>query len=173
MVRARLAVVAGALASLAAAFVACANDDDDARTDAADGGDAEARESGAFDAGQPEPACDPDADLLAKVSDAAIADGASTTGVCLGCARARCPEEVADCTEECACQRIVSDAIGCYVTTQQITCAAELANVFVKPITRQYALSLVGCVKSACAVECAIDAGPDGDAAPADAAGDE
>lgn len=159
MIRSSWAWGAAALFVACIGAIACAGDDEGAVADVSDGGDAPAREGGAFDAGQPEPACDPNADLLEKVSDASIADGASTTGICLGCARARCSEAIADCTMDCACQSIVSDAIGCYVTTQQITCAAKLANVFVKPITRQYALSLVGCVRSACAVECVIDGG--------------
>lgn len=174
-VRSSLAWLSGVLLVACGAFVACSGDDEGAAADVPDAGDAAAREAGNFDAGEPEPACDPTADLLAKVSDASIADGASTTGICLGCARARCSEAIAQCTMECTCQRIVGDAIGCYVTTQQITCAAALANVFVKPITRQYALTLLGCVESECGPECAVDGGapdsgpPDGGV---DAAGD-
>lgn len=170
MVRSRFAWLAGALALAGLAIEACSSDGDAPGAVASPDGDGGSSERAAFDAGQPEPACDPNADLLAKVDDASIADGSSTTGVCLSCARARCSEAIAECTGECACQRIVSDAIGCYVTTQQITCAAELANVFVKNVTRQHALALVGCVKSACTAECVIDGGaPD---AAEDAGGD-
>lgn len=162
MVRSSVVWLAGGLLVACGAFTACgggAADDDDEAEEAPDAGEARAREGGVFDAGEPEPACDPDADLLAKVSDASIADGASTTGICLGCARARCSSAIAECTMDCACQRIVGDAIGCYVTTKQITCAAALADIFVKRITRQYALTLLGCVESECASECVIDGG--------------
>jgi hypothetical protein len=159
MVRSRFAWFAGALAVAGLAIEACSGDPEEPAPAASPDAGGGTGERAAFDAGQPEPACDPDADLLAKVTDASIADGSSTTGVCLSCARARCSEAIAECTGECACQRIVSDALGCWVTTQQITCAAELANVFVKNVTRQHALALVGCVKSACTTECAIDGG--------------
>lgn len=105
------------------------------------------------------PACDPKGDLFRLVRDASIGDGASTTGVCLGCSKAKCAEAIANCTENCPCQAIVSRAIECYLTTQQIGCAADLADILVTPTTRKYALQVLGCAQSECPVECAVDAG--------------
>jgi hypothetical protein len=115
-----------------------------------------------------EPPCDPKADLLRKVRDASIGDGASTTGICLGCARAKCAEAIASCTEDCPCQAIVGRSIECYLTTQQIGCAIDLTDYLVTPKTRKYALALLGCVQSECPQECSVeDAGvePSPDAA--------
>lgn len=113
------------------------------------------------------PPCDPKGDLFRLVRDASIGDGASTTGVCLGCTKTKCAEPVARCTEDCPCQLIVSKALECYLTTQQIGCAADLADIFVKPETRKYALQVLGCAQTECPEECAVDGG-----APLDAGDD-
>lgn len=117
-----------------------------------------------FDAAEAEPACDPASDLFRKVHDASIGDGSSTTGLCLGCARGHCEQAIAKCTHDCPCQGIVSDALECYLTTQQIGCAERLANIFVTPVTRSTALSLLGCVQTECPAECAVDGGGSVDA---------
>lgn len=109
------------------------------------------------------PPCDPRGDLFRLVRDASIGDGASTTGVCLGCAKAKCAEANANCAANCPCQAIVSRAIECYLTTQQIGCAADLADILVTPTTRKYALQVLGCAQSECPVECAVDAGTPAD----------
>ena len=99
--------------------------------------------------------------------DASIGDGASTTGVCISCAKARCDEAIAKCTADCPCQGIVGRALECYLTTQQLGCASELTNYLVTSATRSNALRVLGCVESECPAECVVDAGaeagpPDG-----------
>ena len=120
--------------------------------------------------------CDPDADLLERVEDAAIADGASTTGICASCMRASCSHELGRCAEDCPCQAIVGDALQCYLTTQELACLGRLTNYLVRQDTRGRALQLSGCARSTCANECAVDGGePAVDAsadAPADASDD-
>jgi hypothetical protein len=118
-----------------------------------------------FDAREADPACDPRADLFAKVRDASIADGASTIGLCLGCTKAECAAEVAACTANCSCQGIVGKAAECWLTTQELGCVAALANIFVTPETRRQALQVLGCVQEQCPEACAVDGG----ATPADA----
>lgn len=140
------------------ALVACASPADVA----ADGPgvvEAGVRESAVPDPADAEPACDPHADLLARVHDASIGDGASTTGLCLGCAKRACPDVIDKCTQDCPCQSIVGNALECYVTTQQLGCAGALADIFVTRETRRYAFELLGCVQHTCALECAIDGG--------------
>ncbi|MDB4937163.1 MAG: hypothetical protein JWP87_4135 [Labilithrix sp.] len=129
------------------------------------------REAASDDAADRDPPCNRAADLFARVHDASIGDGSSTTGLCLGCARKECGAAIANCTEDCPCQEIVRNALECYLTTQMIGCASELANIFVTKETRKDALSLLGCVQSTCPVECAVDAGPDAEPS-SDAAAD-
>lgn len=126
-----------------------------------------ARESSVLDTSAPEPACDPAGDLFAKVHDASIGDGASTTGLCLGCAKAKCDESITKCAADCPCQGIVGRALDCYVTTQQLGCASELTSYFVTAETRSDALRILGCVQSECPTECVIDGGADAGASDA------
>jgi len=158
-------VATGALGG-ALGLAACGSSDETATGSpgAAEGG---ARESSAPDAAEPEPPCDPKADLFARAHDASIGDGASTTGLCLGCTKARCEESVAKCTANCPCQGIVGRALDCYLTTQQLGCAGELTNYLVTSETRSDALRILGCVQSECPTECAIDAGASPDASDA------
>jgi hypothetical protein len=170
-----LAVLTTGLLGGALTIQACGGSDV-ATDDAPDAGAAETgQREAAVDAIDAEPPCDLTADLFAKVADASIGDGASTTGACLGCARKECGDAISKCTQDCPCQTIVGNALECYLTTQQIGCAQELANIFVTKETRRDALELLGCVQHTCPVECAVDedggssdassdAGADGDA---------
>jgi hypothetical protein len=166
--RARVIVLSVSVGLLGGALAIQACGGSDAATDdAPDAAEAGVREGGALDVSEPEPACDPKTDLTRKVKDASIGDGASTTGICLGCAKAKCAEAIASCQADCPCQGIVSNAIECYLTTQQIGCAVALADYLVTPATRKYALGVLGCVRSECPQECAVEAGapdPDPDA---------
>jgi hypothetical protein len=103
--------------------------------------------------------CDPDASLLDRIEDAAIADGASTTGICAACLGEKCSYELAHCAKDCQCQGIVGDALQCYLTTQDIACLGRLTNYLVRQDTRGRALQLSGCARSSCPMECAIDGG--------------
>jgi hypothetical protein len=111
-----------------------------------------------------EVSCDPDASLLDRVEDAAILDGASTTGICSACLGERCSYELGHCAEDCMCQGIVGDALQCYLTTQDIACLGRLTNYLVRQDTRGRALQLAGCARSSCSAECAIDGGAAPDA---------
>lgn len=164
---ASIGLFGGAFALSALAACSAAEDVSAGGPDVVEGG---LRETGALDASEAEPPCDRNADLFARVRDAAIADGASTTGLCLGCAKHACGDAVGGCTRDCPCQSIVGNALECYLTTQQIGCAGALADIFVTPATRRHALELLGCVQQACPVECAVDGGaPDATPAAADA----
>lgn len=158
------ASIASAVASLAA--VGCGSDEVSGQT-APDASEAAARD-GAFVLPDADRACDPNADLFAKVHDAGIGDGASTTGVCLACAKRECTAAIRACTEHCPCQGIVGRATECYLTTQKIGCAGELTSILVSPETRKDALAVLGCVQEQCPVECVVDAG-EGPGASADA----
>lgn len=159
--RLRLLVVLVATGGSGGAFCVqgCGADDDVANSGTLDAPEAGAREAGALDVSEPAPPCDRAGDLFAKAHDASIGDGASTTGLCLGCTKARCDEAVAKCTADCQCQGIVGRALDCYVTTQSLGCASELTSYLVTNETRSDALRILGCVQSECPVECVIDGG--------------
>lgn len=140
-----------------------AGSDDPGAGDLPDAAESSVRESSVSDVAQAEP-CDRSADLFAKVRDASIGDGAGTTGLCVACAKARCGESIAKCTANCPCQGIVGRALECYLTTQMLGCAGELADYLVTSETRSDALRILGCVQSECPVECVIDAGTEPDA---------
>ncbi len=166
--RLRFLVVLIAIGTTGGAFcVQACSSSDDVTADLADAAEGGFRESGALDVSEAEPPCDPAADLFAKVHDASIGDGASTTGVCIGCAKARCQESIVACTADCPCQGIVGRALECYLTTQQLGCASELTNYLVTSETRSDALRILGCVQSECPAECVIDAGSAPDASDA------
>jgi hypothetical protein len=115
------------------------------------------------------PACDPTRDFLKDIPDASIADGATTTGICVGCAKQKCKMDIDNCAKDCPCQNLASGALECYLKTQAITCGAPFFNA--NADTRAIGLSLVGCIQEDCKDECAADSfNPDaGDAGDADA----
>lgn len=156
----RLSVVVASFALGAAVFAldACSSDDAPPATSTPDGSTGTGND-GAIGLEDAEVACDPDASLLDRVEDAAIADGASTTGICAKCLDEKCAYELAHCAEDCQCQGIVGDALQCYLTTQDIACLGRLTNYLVRQDTRARALQLSGCARSSCSSECAIDGG--------------
>jgi hypothetical protein len=137
-----------AFAALAAFTPACGSTTDDtAPTDAA--GDV------AVDTGPPDSAtCDLSANLLDKIPDASIADGASTTGICLGCASANCGSFISQCNQSCPCQSAISTGLTCYVqhSDQPTVCVASFLGV--DPNIQTIGFSLVSCVQTKCDNEC-------------------
>ena len=123
------------------------------------------------DATDAPPLCDPNKDYLKDIPDAAIPDSGSTTGLCFGCAHAKCADVIANCGRDCTCQHLSAGAADCYVRTKQISCAFAFANYpAVSVATRQLALALLGCVQQGCTTECAFDPSTsDGGADAADA----
>lgn len=154
--------IAGAVASAAVGGCSSENAAGEAAPDASEA----APRDGALLLPDGEAACDPNADLFAKVHDAGIGDGASSTGVCLACAKRECIAAVRACTEHCPCQGILGRATECYLTTQKIGCAGELTSIVVSPETRRDALAVIGCVQEQCPGECVFDAGEGSDAGP-------
>lgn len=128
--------------------------------------DATVKDTNAPDVKDAAPACDTNADILKGIPDASIADGASSTGVCLGCAASKCKNEIDACKKDCACQGVAADALECYAKTQSISCAASFTSV--PKATQQIGFALAGCVSGNCDKECQasalLDAGSDADA---------
>jgi hypothetical protein len=135
----------------------------------ADVADATVKDTNAPDVKDAALPCDPNADFLKGIPDASLADGASTTGVCLGCAKSKCATELAACSKDCTCQGLAGDAIACYVKGGSIlTCGSSFATV--PTSTRNIGIGVFTCINGSCADECATsalipsDAGADADA---------
>jgi hypothetical protein len=110
-------------------------------------------DTGAPDTG---PGCDTTADFTAKIPDASIADGASTSGICIGCAKANCKSDLDKCTQLCECQKAAGGALDCFFQKGSITaCAGPLVGVSAQ--TRDIGISLFGCISTKCEAECAVN----------------
>jgi hypothetical protein len=128
---------------------------------------ADAKEAAA-DAADAAPQCDPKGDPLKGIPDASLADGASTTGVCVGCVESKCAAEVAKCAADCPCQNVAGKALTCYTKNQQNLGACISTLTGVPSATTKIGTALLFCVQGSCSVECAAsaftgDAGDGGD----------
>ncbi|MBX3189229.1 MAG: hypothetical protein KF819_19555 [Labilithrix sp.] len=111
-----------------------------------------------IDAGPP---CDTTKDFTKDIPDASIADGASTTGICVGCANTKCRSDIEACNKDCKCQEIAGEALECYATSQDILgCAGSFVTV--PKATRDIGISLFQCIAAECPTECAADIFLDG-----------
>jgi hypothetical protein len=116
------------------------------------------------------PACDKNADFLKDVPDAAIADGGSSVGICLGCAKVKCANEINACKADCPCQGVAAKGLECIAKAQtqaqQLACASSFTGV--PSSTQKLGLALAGCLSNNCDNECQasnlLDGGPDADA---------
>ena len=145
---------------------ACGGSSDGTPEPAKDSGVAEtAAESGPKDSGVDSAdaalPCDPKKDFLAAIPDASIADGASTTGICVGCTKGKCSTEVSKCGADCTCQQIAGSLLECYAKTQDIiTCGSSLLSV--PASTRTVGIALFSCIQKECKDQCATAAFTDG-----------
>lgn len=155
-----------------AAVQACSGKSEDtAATDA--GGDAleAGKDTSVADAADAAPPCDPKKDFLKDIPDASIADGATTTGICLGCMKTKCSAQIKACAEDCPCQNLASGALECVLKAPNQSAQLACASPFFKaPATTQnVGRNLLFCSQGECNDECAAssfdpDAGDGGDA---------
>lgn len=171
----RFFLVAGGIGLVATAFVIQACGDTEPV-------DATPPDSGAdvvVDSGQqeaaPEPeedaaTCDLSADFTKQIPDASIADGASTSGLCLQCAHTKCKAQIDDCNQDCPCQDLAATGLDCYLKNSSNPTVCASAFLGVDDNTQQIGIALLGCINSGCKEECATesfqpkDAGSDADA---------
>ena len=170
--KARICLLAGSVGLVAAAFViqACGETEPAAAGPEADSGADVVDSSPPKEAAAEEDAatCDLSADFTTQIPDASIADGATTSGICLQCASAKCKKQIDACNQDCTCQELAGEALECYLenSANPILCAGNFAGV--DNSTQQIAIGLLTCINSGCKVECATeafqDAGTDADA---------
>jgi hypothetical protein len=159
------------LVSAAAAMQACGGDTSSSATTPTDAGGTTmdvandvAKDTGPGDTGSGDSAtCDLSADFTKKIPDASLADGASTTGVCIGCLEAHCKSDIDKCNLYCPCQTAADKALSCFAmhSDNPILCAGTVAGTDSK--TQGILLSLAGCLQASCGAECPVpDGGLDG-----------
>jgi len=168
-----LGFVSMSLASAGVGIQACGGSSDgeaaatpDAAPEAAAVVEAGPKDASTADAFDERPPCDTTKDILKDIPDASIADGASTTGECLGCARTKCAAEITDCQKDCSrtatdlgCQDLAGKALECFAKTQDLfSCAGQFATVG-NP-TRSIGIALGGCVGQKCQTECGVASAP-------------
>ena len=172
---ARFFLVAGSIGLVAAAFViqACGETEPTPASTPDSGADVAVSDSGQKDTAPVDDdaaTCDLSADFTKDIPDASIADGASTSGICLQCAKAKCGAQIDDCTTDCNCQEIAGEGLDCYLknASNPTVCVGSFLGVDEK--TQQIGLALLSCINSGCKDECATesfqpnDAGSDADA---------
>lgn len=170
-----LTVLSAALFGAGFAIQACGSTTNDAATTADSGPeaavDSSVKDTSVPDAKDAAPPCDPNVDILKDVMDASIADGASSVGLCLGCAKSKCAMEINACKMDCDCQGIAGGALECFamaggVQSKLFACVGPFATA--PTATRNIGIALAGCVQQSCPDECATaqftDGGADADA---------
>jgi hypothetical protein len=170
----RFFLVMTAASSLAAGFAiqACGGSSDTPATnsDAATESATPAKDAAVQDTSLPDvfdarPPCDPNKDILKDIPDASIADGASTTGICINCAQTKCKKEIDNCKKDCSrsmkdlgCQDLAAKALECYAKTQDaFMCGGDFLAA--KQPTTGIGIALASCVQQNCQSECGVDGG--------------
>lgn len=113
--------------------------------------------------------CDLSADFTADIPDADIADGASTSGLCLQCAHRVCEAPIASCNANCTCQGLAGGALECFLhnADNPVVCAGDFMGV--DDETRNLGFALVMCIDAHCKSECATTSFQDAGTEDADA----
>lgn len=177
--RTRFFFLAASVTSIAAAAVAQGCGETETTSTPTDGGADVAADTGRRDSAPPveddAAPCDTTKDFTKDIPDAEIADGASTTGLCVACANANCKQFIDECNKNCQCQELAGEALECYAKTANIVgCAGQFASSKITDETKATAFSLFSCLNEECKEECQTeqfnDAGSDG--GPKDAAND-
>lgn len=165
--RTRFFFLAASVTSIAAAAIAQGCGETETTSTPADGGADVALDTGKKDTAPPAEedaaTCDLGHDFTTDIPDASIADGASTTGICVGCARANCKKFVDACNKNCQCQELAAKALDCYAKTgDAIGCAGQFASAKITKETQNTAFGLFSCLQNDCEQECATEEFTDG-----------
>lgn len=167
-----LTVVSASLFAAGFAVQACGSTTNDAPAAADSGADvfeaSTPKDTSVADVADTAPPCDPNKDILSGIMDASIADGASSVGVCLGCAKSKCGMEIDACKMDCDCQGIAGGALECFAMaggnqSKLFACVGPFASA--PKATQNIGIALAGCIQQDCKDECAtsafMDAGAD------------
>jgi hypothetical protein len=151
--RARLILVLGSIAFVGVGLVAQACSSSPA-VDASDAGaDVIEAEAAVVDAAT----CDLSANLLDKIPDAEVADGATTTGICIQCTNSKCATQVGACNASCKCQNAAGAGLECYLKDPQnaTACIIPFTSGGVDLKVQAIGIQLLGCINTNCKDSCA------------------
>jgi hypothetical protein len=112
-----------------------------------------AKDTSPVDTGADTATCDLSADFTKKIPDASLADGESSTGLCVGCAEAHCKSDIDKCNASCECKGLMDTALVCFAKNgASIQCAGPFINA--SKDTQNIGFGLAGCLQSSCPSEC-------------------
>ena len=154
--------VSSSLIAVVASVQACGSTED-ASSPADAGTDAVVTETGPADTGakdggsDSQTPCDTSKDFLADVPDADIADGASSSGVCLGCLQKNCKASLDMCNVDCNCRSVVSGALDCYTKGGDVLQCVLGGKTQPTQKTIGIGTNLFGCLNTSCNDQCAVD----------------
>lgn len=106
----------------------------------------------------PDAGCNTASNFTDQIPDASIADGASTSGICVGCANAQCKAEVAACNQNCRCQNLMGEALSCYLKNPTNATACAGGFITADQTTQGQGIALLRCLQTKCDDECAAAA---------------
>jgi hypothetical protein len=151
-------VASSALVVTALMVQACGGDPEPTPASPVDSGAAETAPSetadSGGDAGTSTP-CDTTSDFLAAIPDASLADGATTSGLCIGCLASKCSAPVDKCGADCNCRAVVADVLDCFSQ------GGDLGSCFTSSVetpsaaTQALGLAILSCVSGTCKEACA------------------
>lgn len=124
-----------------------------------------AKDTSPLDTGADTATCDLSSDFTKKIPDASLADGESSTGICMACAEAHCKQSIDDCNASCECKGLMDKALECFAKNgASISCAGPFFGA--SKATQNIGFALASCLQSDCPTECPApsDGGTDGDA---------
>lgn len=157
-IRFLIAVSSVSFFTFGAAVQACSGKSEDAEaTDAGTDAYEAGKDATVVDAADSAPPCDPNKDFLKDIPDASIADGATTTGICLGCMKTKCASEIKACAKDCPCQNLASGSLECVLKAANQAAQLACASPFFKApkATQDIGQALLFCSQGECNDECA------------------
>lgn len=109
--------------------------------------------------------CDTSGDFTTTLPDASALDGATTTGLCLGCLDTSCPEVLDACNKDCNCREFATAVLECFGTGKTLQTCLLTSGVQPNANTQNIGLQFFACVQGACKNACGasslLDAGTD------------
>lgn len=164
-IRAFIVLGFASLAAAGLAVVACGGEEEEPTpgpsTEDAGKDSGTTADSGGDSGGGPTEDCDKSKDFLADIPDASIADGASSSGICLGCLRSHCNAALDLCNADCECRGFVGATVGCVAqgTDSFLNCATAAAaeNGAPSENVQGIGLGIYQCANQNCKGECALD----------------
>lgn len=158
-IRSFMVITSAGLLAASLSILACGGDSEDSTGDrdsnlVADGS-AEASDAGSDVRAD---ACDTPTDILATVPDASLADGSTSSGLCMACLDSKCSSVIDKCEQDCNCRAVVSDVLGCFSQKGDLMSCFTSTVEQPSAATQALGLSFLSCVSGPCEQACGSSA---------------